>query len=446
MSENSKHIVAAAWVVAVAGSVVAGAAIRDRIDLSGPGSGPKIENLVASRDNGDGVRPQTEIPAGDFFFDLTEKLKQEYVEPITDDAKLASGAVRGMIGYLGDPKSIYMDKDEFRAYLKARQGQYEGIGADLEVLISQPNAKANRSVLQPTPTEEDSDPRQQALAPGGASVPSFPRLTVTSVVPGGPADKAGVKAGDQVYSVDDHWIINGDLAARFYKAEKDFKAKSIPLSALNDLRKEVRTKYERMLLPLRAKAKLFLGNAGVVKVVWDRPHVGQVTTSIDRAPSQRPGFTVNNDTINLPLTQGVPEQLHSALAGKSAVTIDLRNNTLGDFGVMRKCLAELAPAGNYGYEATDRNTTAKPTPLTVVNGNSKPPKITVLTDRTTRGAAEVLALALSSKGVAKLSGNETGGSREVFDVVQLPDGSGYTLVTSRYRTQMDIKTAKVAKK
>lgn len=441
MSEFKKSIAAAAWVVLAAGMVVVGSNLRDRSDLASAPHGLEIKTLVASREIGDGARGQSDIPAGDFFYELTEKLKQEYVEPITDEQKLASGAVRGMVGSLGDPKSIYMDKDSFRAFNNARQGKYEGIGADLEVLMSASAGKVSRSVLQPTPTEEDDDPRQEAVAGAGKSKLAFPRLTVTSVVPGGPADRAGVRPGDQVYSVDDHWVINGDLAAKFAQADKDFKAKRITIAQLNALRKEVRAKYERMLLPLRAKDRLFLGKSGAVKVVWDRQGT-QLTTTIQRAPSQREGFTVKENVITLPFVAGSPAALKAAVAGKSSVTIDLRNNTLGDFGVMRQCLAVLAPTGVYGYETNERSD--KGTPIKVTSGNPTPPAITLLTDKSTRGAAEIFALALSSKGIAKLSGSDTGGAREIFEVNALPDGSGYTLVTARYRPQLTTKPSHVA--
>jgi C-terminal processing protease CtpA/Prc len=69
----------------------------------------------------------------------------------------------------------------------------------------------------------------------------------------------------------------------------------------------------------------------------------------------------------------------------------------------------------------------------------------LLTDRTTCGAAEIFALALSSKGLAKLSGGEMGGDRDIYDIVELPDGTGYTLVTSRFKPGLPVKSAQAAK-
>jgi len=74
-----------------------------------------------------------------------------------------------------------------------------------------------------------------------------------------------------------------------------------------------------------------------------------------------------------------------------------------------------------------------PTPLVVRNGNPNPPGITLVTDKSTRGVAEMFALALSSRGWAKLTGGSTGGDRDNKAIIRLPDGSGYTLVTSVFR-------------
>lgn len=438
MSSTKENLIAAGWVAGIAVCVLLGSGARDRIDLAGSSeSEGKTQGLLASRDR----RGGTEIPAGDFFYELTEKLKKEYVEPIKDEQKLASGAVRGMIGYLGDPKSIFMDKDEFRVFLNARQGKYEGIGADLALLTPTPGAKADRSVLQPTPSEEGAPATPIAPTKKTAAVPQLPRLTVVSVVPGGPADRAGVKVGDVVDTVDAHWVVSGGLIAKFTKAVDDFKAKKISLPELNAVRKEFKAKYDRRLLPLRARDRLTIGKTGLLKIGWER-NGNSFVTEIIRGESQRPGFGVEKGAIRLPLVQGAAGQLKAAMQGKSAVTLDLRNNVVGDFATMRQCLAVLAPSGSYGSFVTDR--AEKGTPLTVSNGNANPPKITLLTDRTTRGAAEILALALSSRGLAKLSGQETGGDRDIYEISALPDGSGYTLVTGHYKP--DLVNTRVADK
>ncbi|MEZ0327811.1 MAG: S41 family peptidase, partial [Fimbriimonas sp.] len=183
--------------------------------------------------------------------------------------------------------------------------------------------------------------------------------------------------------------------------------------------------------------KLIVGRGSTVEVVWNRGGK-HLTTIITKSPSQAAAFSVAGDTIRLPFTAGSPESLKKALEGKSSVVLDLRHNANGDYNAMRECLALVAPTGKYGTLTTDKK--EKPALLVVEKGASKPISMTLLVDDTTSGAAEIFALALSSKNKATLSGTTMGGDRSVRQVVQLPDGTGYTLVTAIYKPQVEQST------
>ena len=83
----------------------------------------------------------------------------------------------GMIEALGDPYSAYLTSDEYRDSLHGISGQFEGIGAEI-------------ATEAPDGTE--------GCSPLGTAC----RLVVTKPIEGSPAEKAGVKAGDVVVSVD----------------------------------------------------------------------------------------------------------------------------------------------------------------------------------------------------------------------------------------------------
>jgi len=419
MSYTKKSIVSATGVISAIVVVIGGMMARQEADLGlvhPTTSGTSIDRLLASRSD------DVNVPAGDYFYELSQKLKKEYVEAVSDDQKLAVGAIRGMVSSLQDPQSLFMDKAQFQAFLNAREGKFEGIGADFDLVIGTKGIQAEAAGEAP-PSDATAE---EALV----MIRDIPRLQVVSVVPGGPADKAKVQVGDTVYSIDGHWVVNSDLIKKFRAAQKSFIAKKTPLSELNILRNEIRSKAEHALMPLKAKDLLFMGKSGAVTVVWDHAG-GQRTTKIVKAASAMPGFEANGSRILLPFTPASAGLLKQAIARKSAVTIDLRNNTLGDLSSMRQCLEVLVPKGQYGGFTTFRHDS--PTPLVVHNGNSSPPKITLITDKSTRGVAEMFAMAASSKGYATLSGSETGGDRDNRAIVKLPDGSGYTLVTSVYR-------------
>ncbi|HWD37948.1 MAG TPA: S41 family peptidase [Fimbriimonas sp.] len=418
MNDVLKSVVAAAGVTAACLTIRWGAQLREKVDLGGLQASNSnsmwFGNWLASQSN------DVNVPASEYYDQMVSLLKQYYVEPIGNDEKLASGSVRGMVGSLGDVKSLFMDSKEFHAYVNRQKGLYEGIGVSLSLELP-PGKKSPQQGLQPQP--EDAE---EAVA----EISRFPKVVVSAVVPGGPADLAGVKAGDSVADIDGHWVVDQALLDKFRHEQSLFNERKITFSEIAPLQRELRQKTERALLPIRAEDKLLLGTSGSVKVVWNRDGVTR-TSTIQKGTSRMPGFSDSGGKIVLPMTMDAAQQLKGAIQGKSEVTIDLRNNPTGDYEAMAACLDALVPAGNYGQLANDKG--EKPSPVNVSRGNPHPPKITLLVDKTTRGPAEILALALSSHGKATLSGSETGGDRSVRETIELPDGSGYDLVTAVYR-------------
>lgn len=406
------------------GLFLGGLNLRERIDPL-----QRVQRREASTDDFVASQSQkgTQIPLSDFYNAMADLLKHEYVEAITNDQKLASGAVRGMVTSLGDPRCTFMDAKEFRAYLNARMGIYEGIGAEFGLRASAPTT-------QKTAGAEPTDDPREAILMG-----HVPYLAVTMVVPGGPADKAGVKPGDIVSEIDNHWVVDDAEIVRFDQARKAFAEKKIAFAVVSKLQKDLRSKVERALMPAKAKDKLALGTMGDVTVVWKRLGVARKTV-LHKAPSKITPFGVKNGALTLRFDAQAPGWLRETIQGKSEVTIDLRNNVDGDFGAMRKVLAVIAPDGTYGTLVTHRKESAEK--LVVRDGNAKPPKLVLRVDRTTRGVAAIFARALESRHLATLVGGPLGEDMYVKEVVSLPDGTGYTLVTSEYRASGEV--AKVA--
>jgi len=89
----------------------------------------------------------------------------EYVEPEKIDRdKLAEAAIQGMMDYLDDPYSAYLNPDAYTAIQEDFEGTYSGIGAEM----------ATRD---------------------GA-------ITVIAVYPGSPAENAGILPGDRITAID----------------------------------------------------------------------------------------------------------------------------------------------------------------------------------------------------------------------------------------------------
>lgn len=97
------------------------------------------------------------------FWEAWQIVHDEYLVQPVDDEKMMQGAIRGMMGSLGDPHSAYMDPVEYGDATAPLEG-YSGIGAWVN-------------------TEGEF-------------------LTITEPMKGSPAEAAGVKAGDQIIAID----------------------------------------------------------------------------------------------------------------------------------------------------------------------------------------------------------------------------------------------------
>lgn len=98
------------------------------------------------------------------FWEAWTLLHENYVDPL-DDTALMESALRGMMESLGDPNTDYMDPETFSRINESMSGEYEGIGASVR-------------------KDENT---------GG--------LELASIFAGSPAEKAGLRPGDQIIEV-----------------------------------------------------------------------------------------------------------------------------------------------------------------------------------------------------------------------------------------------------
>ena len=94
---------------------------------------------------------------------LEKYIDENYIEDI-DQKKLEDGQLRGLFEAIGDPYSVYMDKEEFDSFVEHTKGTFGGIG----VVVS---------------LGEDN------------------RLTVERTIKGGPSEQIGIKRGDKIVKV-----------------------------------------------------------------------------------------------------------------------------------------------------------------------------------------------------------------------------------------------------
>ena len=126
------------------------------------------------------------------FWDTYDAITKHYAgQPVTRQ-QLVDGAIKGMLEALGDPFSFYMSPDSFTASLQGLSGQFEGVGATI-------TSRKTDGTDGCTPLSADC------------------ALIVVEPVADGPADKAGLKAGDRIAAVDGVTVSGSTVDATLVK-------------------------------------------------------------------------------------------------------------------------------------------------------------------------------------------------------------------------------------
>ena len=97
------------------------------------------------------------------FWEAWDLVHAEFVDQPLDDVRLMQGAISGMMDSLGDEHSSYMSPAEYQIAISSQQGELEGIGASVE--------------------------------------PGEDYVRITGLLPGSPAQKAGLLPGDLIIAV-----------------------------------------------------------------------------------------------------------------------------------------------------------------------------------------------------------------------------------------------------
>ena len=98
------------------------------------------------------------------FFQTWDLVHEQYIDQPVTDVDLVQGSIKGLMQSLGDPHSTYMSPDQYRQFNAPLEGKYTGIGVWIDS--------------------------------------SKDYLTIDGLMPGSPAEKAGILPGDIVTAVD----------------------------------------------------------------------------------------------------------------------------------------------------------------------------------------------------------------------------------------------------
>ncbi len=132
-------------------------------------------------EQGKGIAVRTDLQPLATFWQVREKILDDFVDPVEDPAELTYGAIRGMVAALEDPYSRFMTPEQYEEFQREASGQFEGIGAYLE--------------------ERTADDTGEI------------EVVIFSIIPGGPASEADIRPGDVVLAVGDELVAGKHVGA-----------------------------------------------------------------------------------------------------------------------------------------------------------------------------------------------------------------------------------------
>ncbi len=382
-----------------------------------------LASLISGRHStllADATNPQdgdSLVPPIDVYETILDHVQREYVYGVDSQAKLSNGALSQMLSSLGDPKTYFLDPHMREARQNALEGKFDGVGA----------------VFATTRVKKDDV--------------DYVYLTVVDVMPGSPADTAGLKTGDRVTDVDGHWVIayspQVDIV-RIIKAKMDEQKEQEEFNKLTD-------KFRKGYAISKVIPMLESGSGKAIAVTVDRggtPVAVNMTTAVT-AVSPVDYSVLKGKVGYLKIRQFNPhasEQLQSAFSkitpSLKGLIVDLRGNPGGvkadagtgadGYASAVKLIGQLTHGGTVAMVEHHPNSRE---PLLVKTNASAPSiPIVVLVDSGTANLAELVASALHDTAKAKIIGARTFGDSMLQFFTVLKNGAGLEMSTAKLLT------------
>ena len=328
--------------------------------------------------------PPSQSEAFQPFWDTYHAISDRYAGGEVDRTKVVQGAIRGMIQALGDPYSAYLTSDEYRDSLLGISGQFEGIGAEIAT--------------------QGSD-GTEGCSPLGSTC----RLVVTKPIAGSPADKAGVKVGDVVVSVDG--------------------------SALDGL--TVNGARDRIRGPKGSVVTLLLrrGGGAPIKLTITRDVVQ--TKEVDsRVLADGTIGYIGLAGFSDAAADDVVAALKAHLAaGRTKLILDERGNPGGYVTAARKVASQFIASGPVFWEQDAQGNQVATEALGDGVATGANLDVVVLIDGGSASASEIVAGALQDTGRARLVGQQSFGKGTVQQWQELSgEGGAFKLTIARWLT------------
>jgi carboxyl-terminal processing protease len=297
-------------------------------------------------------------------------INKSYVDTV-DMHQLVEEALPKIVQEL-DPHSAYIPASEMKRLNEDMEGHFSGIGVSFYVLRD--------------------------------------TIVVTSIVPGGPSEAAGIKQWDRIVNVNDTLIAGKNITnAEVLKKLRGEKGSVVKLGIRRDNNPElINITVTRGDIPMNS----------VLAAYMQTKTIGYIRVGTF-------GFNTFNEFIS------ALSKLKSQ--GAKSFVIDLRGNSGGSLEVVVAMVNEFLHKGDLIVYADGRNF---PRQDSYANGSgtSKEDDVVVLIDELSASASEIFAGAIQDNDRGLVMGRRSFGKGLVQSQRNFPDGSAVRLTVARYYT------------
>lgn len=318
-----------------------------------------------------GVRQAVDF---DLFWEVWDILQKDHIEKPLSEQQLFYGAIKGLVDAVGDPYTEFFPPDKAAEFTEQLSGIFEGIGAEIGIRDEQ--------------------------------------LVVIAPLPGTPAERAGIRAGDAIVTIDGIETFGMSVEDAVYKI-RGTKGTTVVLGVVRKDMSEVQD----------------------ISVVRDTIQVASVVSEMKSLPNedkQDIGY-IRISHFNEDTSAAFRTAVQEVLSNEArALLIDLRNNPGG-------YLETAVDVGSYwieegpivierrpGMDAIPHNAVGAATLVNI-------PTV-VLVNEGSASASEIVAGALQDYGLAKVVGETTFGKGSVQEFQMLPDGSALKVTVTSWFT------------
>ena len=312
------------------------------------------------------------VAGGDKLMQTISSIHNNYVDRIELDT-LYEKAIPAILSEL-DPHSEYIPAKMFDSVNESLEGEFDGIGIVFNAMTD--------------------------------------TITVLSVIPQGPSDKAGVRAGDRVIRIDNKDVagqhIPQDSMVRLMRGPRGSKVKlSVKRASLDEL---VDITIKRAAIEVHSVTAAFMldreAGIGYLRLAqFSRTSYAEICNAMERLKSE----------------------------GMTSIILDLRGNGGGFLDQVVNILNEFLERGKLLVYTEDRHG-RRVTEYSDGTGRYTDTAIAVLVDEISASSSEILAGAIQDNDRGLVIGRRTFGKGLVQAQIPFSDGSAMRLTVARYYT------------